>query len=641
MEIVGFEPRHSDLARGIVIARSARPLDATTQQALWNALADAGVTANSEDDAASHATDPDRQLLAAPWLPPSAEEVEAQRLALEAAAIQFDLEAVWFVKVETGCDGLAWEPPENGEGDDASPGEAGGREVLYAAPDVPLGVAAEGEVEREDDEDDQDDQDTDDDDADDDDSDDDDSDELPGDVGDEAVQLESHWRNGPPPFQDAVPFPLERYPDILDNYDAASFGIAVKLAGQPGLGAESVVNAFFALWLSVYQDERNDDFEPFQRADVIHDRKHHAALMWVEKFSVPVTVADQVHFLLWIATRLHTVLPIAWARFDSLDDVVRAHADVDEGEPFVLAGNPFADLFHHQGEPAALAWGQAQQEWSARELAGMMVEVALEHDPDDGDAATTAERLLRRAQALEPSSDAAGYLAIVLVRQRRCPEAVALAHDANRREIRLLVLSEIAEHAPLELAAALELIDATILSYASAEDIAEFVATVARFAAPNLATVLDRLPDDAALIAPLYNISFTVDRPLALAILLRVIALPDPPSDAGEPRTALTMAWNNACIHAHALGDYQLAVQLASGGQRFAAENPYIFHSAACAYAAAGQIDRAIIQVAMAIEHDYDHSEKMETDRDLSALHSDPRFPALFAEWRAKRADLN
>ena len=30
MEIVGLEPRRSDLARGIVIARSARPLDAAT-----------------------------------------------------------------------------------------------------------------------------------------------------------------------------------------------------------------------------------------------------------------------------------------------------------------------------------------------------------------------------------------------------------------------------------------------------------------------------------------------------------------------------------------------------------------------------------------------------------------------------------
>ena len=29
------------------------------------------------------------------------------------------------------------------------------------------------------------------------------------------------------------------------------------------------------------------------------------------------------------------------------------------------------------------------------------------------------------------------------------------------------------------------------------------------------------------------------------------------------------------------------------------------------------------------------------TDVDLSPLHSDPRFPALFNEWRTRRADLN
>jgi hypothetical protein len=38
VDLSGLEPRRSDLARGILIARSARPLDAATQRAIWDAL---------------------------------------------------------------------------------------------------------------------------------------------------------------------------------------------------------------------------------------------------------------------------------------------------------------------------------------------------------------------------------------------------------------------------------------------------------------------------------------------------------------------------------------------------------------------------------------------------------------------------
>ena len=75
---------------------------------------------------------------------------------------------------------------------------------------------------------------------------------------------------------------------------------------------------------------------------------------------------------------------------------------------------------------------------------------------------------------------------------------------------------------------------------------------------------------------------------------------------------------------------------------RTRAENPYIYHSAACAYAAVGR-DRSRDRAGrkLAIEHDYEHTEKMETDTDLAPLHADPRFGSLFIEWRKRRADLN
>ncbi len=643
MELTGLEPRRSDLARGIVIARSAKPLDAAAQRALWDLLAKASVTepedVRERTDEEREGDDIERQWLAAPWLPPSAAEIDAQRAAFERAAADFGLDAIWCVKIETGIDGVAWlelaenEPLEEPDEDAPEPGEEPEivdgvfdekAEVLYSAPDAPSPSSEPDDLEEDDDDDDEDLED----------------DELL--ESDISGVLESHWRNGTPPFEHAVPFPIERFPEMIDDYDWESFGVAVKITGPQLPGEESVINAFFALWLSAYQDERADEFEPFQRADVVHDRTHRSALMWAERFAVPATATDQVHFLLWIVARIHDILPLAWARFDSVDDAVKSRAITDDGTaPFILAGNPFSERFRRHGEEAALAWAVGQSAWSRRELAGMLIEVALEHDPDEAATALVAERLLRRALSFDASSDATGYLGIVLVRQQRIDEAVALARGAERRDVRLLVVGESAEHAPDHLGEALDLLDDETMRETDPEEIAELVGSIARHAPDELDAVLAKLPENGALVPYLYNASFTVERSQALAILRRVLALPAPARDAGEARTALVMAWNNACIHAHALGNYRLAVDLADGGQPYATENPYIYHSAACAYAAVGEIDRAIEQVELAIEHDYEHSEKMETDSDLAPLQSDPRFSQLFREWRTRRADLN
>ena len=101
------------------------------------------------------------------------------------------------------------------------------------------------------------------------------------------------------------------------------------------------------------------------------------------------------------------------------------------------------------------------------------------------------------------------------------------------------------------------------------------------------------------------------------------------------------MAWNNACIHAHALGLPARAAELADGAQRFATENPHIYHSAACAYLAAGQMEPALGQVRLAIACGYQHLEKMESDPDLARLAEQPAFIRMFRDWRAARDDLN
>nr|MBA3503635.1 hypothetical protein [Deltaproteobacteria bacterium] len=250
MELSGLEPRRSDLARGIIIARSAEPLDAQTQRAIWDALTAAGVTEKETEDAGDEDDDdpdPARQWIAGPWLPPSLTEIDGQKLALEAVAARYGLEAIHLIKVETGIDGVAWMEMTTAtrEDDEEAEPEPGVEqelvdaifdepaEVLYAAPDAPA-TTSEATTEGPDDDEDEDDSD----------------DELVT-----EIEIDSHWRNGPPPLEHSVSFPIERYPEILEDYDWERFGVALKLAGSPLPGEESIINAFFALWLSVYQDE--------------------------------------------------------------------------------------------------------------------------------------------------------------------------------------------------------------------------------------------------------------------------------------------------------------------------------------------------------------------------------------------------
>ena len=402
-----------------------------------------------------------------------------------------------------------------------------------------------------------------------------------------------------------------------------------------------MINAFFALWLSVYQDERAAEFEPFQHADVVHDRKHRAALLWIDRFTVPATPSDQIGFMMWVVARLHEIVPVAWARFDQSDLPSRYRTSGDDGEPFVLAGNPLAERFRLLGEGAAMAWAVAQSLWDKREVAAMLIELAITHDPDDPAQAQIAERLLLRAADLDGRSDAGGYLSTVMVRQRRFDDALGRVKTSRDPELRLHLIGEAIEHAPDRAADAIALLEPEIAAALPDDDLAEAAAQIAEHAPSLLPDYLRRLPVRASLVPHLYNASFPVERPEGLAILERVLQLPEPATDDEAGRAAFVMAWNNACIHAHALGEFDRACVLADGAQRFAAENPYIYHSAACAYAAAGKLDQALAQVKQAIDHGYDHIEKMEVDRDLGPLLAQPEFKALFSDWRNQRADLN
>jgi hypothetical protein len=655
VNIRGLEARSTDLARGIVVLRSRRALDGREQARIVGIMADAGMTEPPDDHVA-----PERVLVAAPWAPPRKDELAAHQAAVESLAEPFEIEQAWFVKIETGIDGVAWAElaaeaeaeqrlidgdagraaDENEDAADLAEGEAlaaaaaeaAGEpqsvdddepsvpEVVYSAPGAPPDDDEDNLEAQQDAED----------------------EVLEVDASDLGPEVESHWRHGPPPTESSVPFPIERFPEIVEEFEWDDFGLAVKLAGAEVAGEDSVINAFFALWLSVYHDERAEDFEPFAHADVVHDRPHRSALLWIDRFTVPATPGDQIGFMLWIAGRMHEIIPIAWARFDQSDLPSRYRSlDGDDSPPFVLAGNPLAERFRLLGEAAAMSWAVAQSLWDRREIAGMLIELAITNDPDDPEQAAVAERLLLRASDLDGRSDAGGYLSTVMVRQQRFDDALHRVAASPDPELRLHLIGESVEHAVDRAGDAIDLLDEEAAYALPDDELAETASRIAEHAPSWLGSYLSRLPTRSSLVPHLYNASFPVEREQSLEILGRVLELPEPPASDDAGRAAYVMAWNNACIHAHALGDFDRACTLADGAQRFAAENPYIYHSAACAYAAAGRLDQALAQVKAAIEHGYDHIEKMEVDRDLGPLLGEPQFKALFSDWRSERADLN
>jgi len=120
---------------------------------------------------------------------------------------------------------------------------------------------------------------------------------------------------------------------------------------------------------------------------------------------------------------------------------------------------------------------------------------------------------------------------------------------------------------------------------------------------------------------------------LALYERLLLVEIPE----AGDDRTNYLRAMNNACVQAHAAKAYDTAVRIADRAQPVAHENPYIYHSAACAYAAVGDHAKAFEQVKLAMKYGYDHLGKVEVDSDLGPLLEWPEFKALFRDWHDRQ----
>jgi thioredoxin 1 len=450
----------------------------------------------------------------------------------------------------------------------------------------------------------------------------------------------SHWRFGPPPSATEVPFPVERYPEIVDEYDWEDFGIALKLAAPAIPGEAEVLEGFHRLWVMAYVDPRAEEV-PFRNTSVTFDEAHRSALVWIDRFCPPATVTQLVQHLLWIADRIHTVVPVVHARFGGATMEQKYH-HMMEGSPapFVLAGNPLVRTFHEGGEAAAATWAETQTTWSPKELAAMYVELGTEFDPDEPEPSANATRMFDRALALDPANDDAGSYAMqAFVRSGRVDEALARARASSEPSMRGFTFALIAEHAPARLSDALPLLDATTLDGIAEEKVGEILATLATAHVEALSEVLPHVPRTAGMVAHLYNASHKCEDPaMRMRMLEIVMDLPAPELDSGPHRVAFTFAFNNACVYAHGMKDFARAREIADRAQQYAEENPYIFHGAACAYVAVGELDKAMYQVERAVARDYDHLDQLEKDTDLGELLHWPRFEELFAARREKLA---
>lgn len=447
------------------------------------------------------------------------------------------------------------------------------------------------------------------------------------------------WLFGTPPSATSPDFPFDNYPDILEAWDAEDFGVALKLAGPAVPGEHAVLEAMHRIWISTYVDPRVEGV-PFGNTGVTFDEAHRAVVLWMDEDRTPTTAPQLVDHLLWVANRLHEILPLAHGRFAGATHDQKHAEDDDEAQPLVLAGNPLQKLWHGEGEAAALAWAERQSTWSKVELAAMFVELGTDFDPDEAESSATATRLFDRAMALDPDNDdAPSYNQQTLVRSGRVGEAITRAGDGAG--LRAYTFGLVVEHAPARMRDALPLIDAKTLDEIREDRVGELLAEIAAVDHTAVLEVLPHLPRTALMVAPVYNASAKIeDAQTQLRVLELVMELPAPEPDLqrGAARRAFTFAFNNACVRAHAIGEFERARVYADRAQQYAAENAYIYHGAACAYAAVGQLELAMQQVERAVQSEYDHIDQIETDRDLSAILGWPRFAAAFAARRERLA---
>ena len=204
------------------------------------------------------------------------------------------------------------------------------------------------------------------------------------------------------------------------------------------------------------------------------------------------------------------------------------------------------------------------------------------------------------------------------------PEAKRMRAEYNARRERRIAdgNAKLARGEPLDQVTLKDLIDQTQRAVATARP-----DDVARLAKAALAF--------PALVMQLESLGYYARdaNPAAALVVYRAVMDSEPPAE-GLPRKSWLQTANAALITTHAQKLYEESAALADRVTKYVRENPYITHSAACSYAAAGRYDDAFEQARLAVELGYDHVDKVRVDKDLGPLLDRADFKALF---KAKR----
>lgn len=329
-------------------------------------------------------------------------------------------------------------------------------------------------------------------------------------------------------------------------------------------------------------------------------------------------LAGTYHFDAWRA--LEIVVTVSFIRDQSGDAIeARGVADPEEAAELVAAENV--------GDEEPAEDDDADEEYvppaGRLSTALAMTEKALRLSPDDEDVQFTHAMLLLDAE----KAGIAGAIEQLLALLRGFAPGVRVNITTRMGK---------SGHARF-----VEVVDLMLAQGAAGEDVphelyAELTEALLEHAPDRIAKLAPHLPGDMPLLSELAWKVIQADEPLqATAVYERLLALPIP--DDGDDRRNYLRALNNACVQAHAGKAYDIAVKLADRAQPVAHENPYIYHSAACAYAAVGDYAKAFEQVKLAVAHEYDHLGKVEVDHDLGPILEWPEFKALFRDWHARQ----